>query len=254
MENLTQDIVDVQPTESVEPTTDATQGGTPEAVEAVEQDPVSTLKAEMDKLRTELKQQLDEKDKHWQSVKDREVKKASSEARDARLKAQEYETILSNLKRNPQVANQLQYLQSNAELERYRAMEKEKQVESEKNEFIASHMKYAEELGVDPNDKDIDWAVDAKGPTEASKRILTSIAKVQKKQIANREKELEGKLKEMEQRMRKELGFDSIDKTSEGSVPGSFTRSQIREMSAEEYEKNYDKIQAAYSSGKILDK
>ncbi len=89
-------------------------------------------------------------------------------------------------------------------------------------QFKASLEESLQEMGVDTKDSKLDWAEDAPNYIEAQKRVLKSAAKIKKEaeQAAQTkyQTDLQTKLKDLEARLRKEFGVDSVDTTASGGV------------------------------------
>lgn len=102
--------------------------------------------------------------------------------------------------------------------------------------------------GIDPNDKRIEWGDRTTDLTQRQNAILQSVDKIQE-EGAKSDKEKRGQeVKDVETRLRKELGLDSIDTSSSGGVRGKLTKEAIEKMSPEEVAKNYEEINKFYGT------
>jgi len=215
--------------------------GVEEATPPLEVDETSTPKpTEPDKL-AELEKRLmatlEEKERHWQSVKDREVKSAKREAGDYRRRAEQSETILESLRNNPNMRVPLATAEQSARAMMYTQQERAQAEEQAKQEFFDTLEDHVNELGIDRADQRIDWGRDAKDIKEANRRFHKSLAKIQKEDSSSIEerilKKIRSEQEEEKARQRQEDGIDSVDTTVSG---GAGTK------------KNYDKL---YAEGDI---
>ena len=223
----------VQPEDSVEPTTEVS-GETPQEAKAPEPDKFAELEKK-------LMATLEEKERHWQGVKDREVGAAKREAGTYRKKAEQLEAILEPLKQHPQFRQSV----TQAEANLYRRREQQDLEEQAKQEFFGTLEDHVRELGLDVNNPEIDWGKDATDIKEANKRFHKSLAKIQKAQATTAEERILAKIREEmaadKAAQRKEDGIDSVDTTIPAGVVsskrdphGAYARGEI---SREEYVK-----------------
>ena len=96
------------------------------------------------------------------------------------------------------------------------------QVLSDLQTFVA-------ENGIDIKDTRIDWGDGAKTYPELYRRVQNSVAKINKENVSKVQAELDAKLKEAESRIKKELGFDSVDTTSPGGASGDQNYKAVRD-------------------------
>ena len=86
------------------------------------------------------------------------------------------------------------------------------------NQFITN-------AGIDPNDKRIDWGVDARDYLSKQQRILTSVGKIQQENQTKTQKTLEDglsqKQKDFEAKIRKDLGLDTEETGVSPGVGGT---------------------------------
>jgi hypothetical protein len=100
----------------------------------------------------------------------------------------------------------------------------ESMTQRQQQEHFASVMSdlqtFVAENGIDVKDARLDWGDGAKTYPELYRRVQVSVAKINKENVSKIQAELDAKLKEAEQRIKKELGFDSVDTTSPGGASG----------------------------------
>ncbi len=202
--------------------------------------------------------------REMQAIKDKEVAEANRKARLADMRARNYEESFTGLDEETrqsielkQARGQVQYYQSAEQEER--ARQTQEAYIQKLNESLVNHL---ETLGIDKNDKRVDWAKDAGDYLEGRNKFDASVARILKEDEAKRLKEAGEKqtnsFKEMELKLRKELGLDSVDTSVSGggSVEGIPTdpakfRVWIENLSQEEFEKNASKINELRRQGKI---
>ena len=189
-----------------------------------------------DQIKEIIKESLSvEREKIRQSVAD----KSRYEVEQALKRATTAEQTLLHMKGSlkdvdPDTLKDLELAELRARVGISQGMEQEASIRQQQTDFdqkfhtgVKTHIA---ELGIDPNDKRLDWADDAKDYLEKRQRIDGSIRKVIKE---NTEKEKEGlsrQMKEMEAKLRQELGLDSVD-TSNPVAPrkdiGKMTPSEL---------------------------
>lgn len=93
-------------------------------------------------------------------------------------------------------------------------------------QFRDSATRFVTTMGVDPNDKRIDWGQDAQNAWDAKARIEASVATIlaDDRKVADDKRSQESK--DLEARLRKDLGIDSVDTSSSPSA-GSVKRKDI---------------------------
>ena len=180
-------------------------------------DPIKELEA---RLRNEFNSKLEEKDRHWQSVKDREVKAVSQEAAKHRKRAEDRDLILESMRNDPVVKQRLPYYENMAAANAYRAQQNQSGEEEAKREFFEITKERLGDMGIDLNDGRIDWAEDATDIRRANDRILKSAAKIIKEDKGKLEenilKRVREEMKDSEANLRREAGIDSVDNTTSG--------------------------------------
>lgn len=102
--------------------------------------------------------------------------------------------------------------------------------------FTANMNQFITSAGLDPNDKRIDWAEDVTTGDYLAKqqRILASVTKIQKDEAKVADDRRSQEFKDMEDRLRKDLGFDSVDTSTSAGVGGTLTAEQVKRMSPKE--------------------
>jgi len=203
--------------------------------------------------------------REMQGIKDKEVAEAQRRARLAEAKASAFESGFEGLDEDSRQKAELAYYKKQAKTSQDIAQEEEakrKQDEQAKVYFeqLDNSLKgHLTELGIDPNDKEVDWAKDAPDYLDGRKRFDASVAKIIKRKEKEAETKLESKWKDMELKLRKDLGLDSVDMTA-GSAPTSDgiptdsakLREWIEAMPTGEYIAKYaDKVKEMRRQGKI---
>ncbi|KKN56455.1 hypothetical protein LCGC14_0572280 [marine sediment metagenome] len=154
---------------------------------------------------------------------------AESRARLAESRVKGYETSLSGLDEETQkdielarLREQDKHYQSNAQDEEQRRQQAT-QIQ-QMNDSLTEEVKI---WGIEPNDKRIDYASDAPDYFTGRKRFTDSLQKiVNAKQQEAGEKQAEN-LKNLETKLRKDLGLDSVDTTT-GSGGGSDSDAEFK--------------------------
>ena len=214
----------VQTPEPVEGATGESEGETPKVSPTPEPDKLAELEA---RLREDFGKQLEEKDSHWQSVKDREVKAARREVGTFKRRAESAESRMNAIRtaasRNPQLAAQIKA----ADLEERErvAWERDSQdrVEQTRKEYFDVMSETIKGLDIDINDPRLDWADDAEDSIAATRRIMSSVSKIKKEEAKKMGDKGSQAMKDLEARLRKELGLDSADKTAPSGAGSSDT-------------------------------
>ena len=206
----------VQSEESVEATTEVS-GETPQ--EKSQPDPISKLKEE---LMAEFTSKLEEKDRHWQSVKDKEVKVARRETGEYRKRAEQSDAVLESLRNNPNLRIPLATAEQSARARLYEQQERMQAEEQAKQEFFDTLEDHVRDLGIDVSDQRVDWARDARDIKEANRRFHKSLAKIQKEDSTSLEEKILKRIRSEQEdekaRQRREDGIDSVDTTVSGGA------------------------------------
>ncbi len=203
--------------------------------------------------------------REMQGIKDKEVGEISRKLRLAEGRAKTYEDSFSGLDDETRqgielkaAKGQVQYYQSAEQEER--ARQAQEAYIQRLNESLVSHL---ESLGVDKDDKRVDWATDAPDYLQGRSKFDASVAKILKEREKQKEVDLETKMnnkfKEMDLAWRKERGLDSVDTSLSGGgsfdgIPTDASKlgAFVEGLSQEDYEKNYAaRIKEMQKQGKI---
>jgi len=177
-----------------------------------------------ERLQQILAQREAQLDARFQSTKDKAVAEARKEAeRDARLaksQTKAYQSVLEgaddDLKPLAEAAKQkgeTQFLQ-----DYYNEQERERQAGRYREQLEQSLKDEVVSLGLDPEDKAIDYAQDAPDYFTGRKRFTDSISKALKNKDAEKDKQLEERLNQFEIDFRKKHNLDSQDTTQGAGV------------------------------------
>lgn len=234
---MLEDGKDVQPkgdviaTPSVEP-----EKSTPEPVqpqlspeESLKQKIGEAVKDAVGKTITEATQRAT---REIQSIKDKSRKEIEALARRASVAETTLSGVLPELDEDARTKIELARLRGQAAV--YQTKESEEDARRQNEEFYgtftANMTEFITESGIDPNDKRIDWAKDAKDGFEMQKRIHSSVAKIQKddRKVADEKRSQE--IKDLETKLRKDLGLDSVDTSNPVSAP----KKDVNKMTASE--------------------
>ncbi len=160
-------------------------------------------------------------------------------------------------------------LQQKLELAHYRTQDVQRQREEAEEanrrqqawfdqQFKETHTELATDLGVDPNDKRIDWGENEPDYLKRLKIIQKSVAKVAKENQKASEEKTQKTLKDEMAKMRKDLGIDSVDTSNPvGAVSDGIPlereklRTWVAGLSTDEYTKYASKIRQLEAQGKI---
>ena len=173
--------------------------------------------------------------REMQGIKDKEVAEVKRKADLAERRAKSYESSFTDL--DEDTRSRVEQQKTKGELEFYKAREQEEEARKQQEEYVERLNQSLKEevsvLGIDPADKRIDYASDAKDYFEGRKRFSASLAKVVKEDKENLEKTLvqkaEDRFKQMETDFRKKHGLDSQDTTTS---PGVVNQSEADFMAA----------------------
>lgn len=158
---------------------------------------------------------------HFQSIADKTIAIANKEARDARRKVEATEASSQAMKQqflrlNPRAKQQLDLASSQARLQYYDSKEREEAQRREQEAFTSQFYGNLKEdivnRGIDPADKRIDWA-EGVNAFEAQKRVLASVAKIEKEDKVGWQKGLEQSIKDQFANLSKQAGLDSVAST-----------------------------------------
>lgn len=104
--------------------------------------------------------------------------------------------------------------------------QQEQQMDQAVEGFDSTLTQYVQSLGIDPNDKNIDWAKDASLPNgmpdfqTRQAKILASVGKLQKENAELAVQKAEDRFRELETNLRKELELDKVDTTASAGGGG----------------------------------
>ena len=262
----------VQSSEPASPTVPASQPqpGTVPPVEVKTTEPPKTVTLEETKFQQMITQAAEAAAlKAAEAAKEigrRELQSAQDRnaAERARLqrRAQTAERTLTAAKQQiervePEIAKDLELIGYREQDKELRALEQEEAAQKAQEEFHTQFnsglQQYISAVGVDPNDKRIDWAADSKNYIEAQSRILASVSKIQKETTQATIISLESQLKELKGQINKvNVEANSVEtNTSPGVVAGSdaefvkrFANDEIKPT--KENIDRYNKILATY--------
>jgi len=151
-----------------------------------------------------------------QSVKD----KAKTEVEKAIRKAELAENTLNQARAklretNPEVVAELEAAELKETVRHYQSRDAEEQTQQQLAQFDQTFKtnvnQFVTELGLDPGDKRIDWGDDAKDYLDKQSRILKSVTAIQKAETKKADEKRTQEVKDIEARLRKDLGLDSVD-------------------------------------------
>jgi len=182
-----------------------------------------------------------EREKIKQSVAD----KSKFEIEKALKRANVAESTLQNIipELDEETRNKIELHRLRGQAAQYQTREQEEDAKRQYDEFHQTFNAQMEEfitdLGIDPTDKRIDWGKDAKDPFEMQKRIHSSATKILKENKKAEDEKRSQDIKDLEAKLRKDLGLDSVDTANPISAP----KKDISKMSASE------KIRAGLEEG-----
>ena len=249
-----------QPTEPVSP--EAGKQPTTPAPEPSLDPKVATLINQ--KVAEELAKATEASKREIQSVKDkakREVELAQKRAQLAEGTLGATQTYLKGL--DPETAKEFELAQLRAEKQGRMSLEQEEQLRSQREAYAKSlqdslyaHLK---ELEIDPEDKRIDWALDAPDYLTGRGRFDASVTKVLKERAKTSEADLEKRITE---KIKKDLGVTEDVNSVDTSISGGVSKSGIPtnmakfqqwadSISLEEYARLKPEIDKMLAEGKI---
>lgn len=121
-------------------------------------------------------------------------------------------------------------IKAEAKLKRYERRDREEAqrqaAEQAIKDFEGSLTEHITDLGLNPNDKRLDWDKDLPIATPGyfytrQSKLLKSVAKIQKEEAKAADEKRSQEMKDMEDRLRKEFGGDSVDTSASGGASGS---------------------------------
>lgn len=200
-----------------------------------------SLEEQVKQLISGLAEQTDLSKRELQSFKD----KALKEIGEAQARAQFAEESLAGVEAgfketDPEAAEMARLRTSDAQhrrmgvaqIQRQQAEVFDKSFQENMNQFITG-------MGIDPEDKRLDWAPEDRSYLSKQQRILASVSKIQKENQKVTEEKLTQQQVDFEAKIRKDLGLDSEDTSISPGVGVDFQK-----LSAE------DKIKAGLKEPK----
>ncbi len=176
--------------------------------EPKEQPFTSEQEARMQQLMAEAKETGK---REMQGIKDREVAEAQRRARFAEGESASYKSSFSNL--DDETRKDLELAQLRSQVPQYQAFmrdeEQRKQAESYRQNLQGSLVEHVKALGIDPDDKRIDWAENETDFLVGRSKFDASMARILKEKQGEAEKKLKDDFKGLESQLRKDLGLDS---------------------------------------------
>ena len=156
--------------------------------------------------------------REMQGTKDREVAEANRKTRLAQNEVASYKTGFDGLDEETR---------KDAELARYREQDKYHQFNAQEEEQRGQQVAQIQQMndsiteevktwGIEPNDKRIDYASDAPDYFTGRKRFTDSLQKIVREKQTKTDGEQKEKFNNLETKLRKDLGLDSVDTTAGG--------------------------------------
>ena len=192
------------PTEAA-PVTEAAPETQPLTQESVAQ----MVQAELAKATEAAKREI-------QSIKDKARAEVDQHLRKSQLAEATLNQVRSKLKdADPAFAEQLEVEELRVRDRAYRSQEQElaayQQQAQFDQQFKQNLSQFVSGLGVNPEDKRVDWGEDAANYLEKQNRILASVVKIQQDESKVAATKRSQEFKELEMKLRKDLGLDSVD-------------------------------------------
>ena len=192
------------PTEAA-PVTEAAPETQPLTQESVAQ----MVQAELAKATEAAKREI-------QSIKDKARAEVDQHLRKSQLAEATLNQVRSKLKdADPAFAEQLEVEELRVRDRAYRSQEQElaayQQQAQFDQQFKQNLSQFVSGLGVNPEDKRVDWGDDAPNYLEKQNRILASVVKIQQDESKVAATKRSQEFKELEMKLRKDLGLDSVD-------------------------------------------
>jgi len=153
----------------------------------------------------------------------RQAQSASDRAQDAQDRARLAEETLAGIEGLDPDATELATLRARDKHYQARNVQERQrqQMDVFAKNFRANMNQFITEMGIDPNEKGIDWGDDAKDYLTKQQRILASVGKIQKESGKASEEKLKQDQKDFEAKIRKDLGLDSVDTSASLGAGGS---------------------------------
>ena len=225
------DDINVQPNGDVLQKTPSTEAEKPEPPQP---QPLTedVLKQRIDEaVGKALGEQTEKAKREIQSIKDKSRQEIETLVRRANVAETTLQGIIPELDEDTRNKLELQRLRGQAA--QYQTKEQQEEAKRQYDEFHQTFetqmSEFITETGIDPSDKRIDWAKDAKDAFEMQKRIHSSVTKIMKENTKAADDKRSQDLKDLEAKLRKDLGLDSVD-TSTPIAP----RKDVGKMTASE--------------------
>lgn len=171
-------------------------------------------------VKTEVAKATEVAKREIQSVKDKAAEEVRRYAQRASVAETTLRTATERLKVNdPTAATEVELAQFRSEREE---RERAEAVQAARGQFYGVMRETVEDMGLDPEDKGIDWAPDATNAAAAQKRILTSAARIKREkesQMASQideMKKLQDEIKKLKAQISGEV--DSVDTSTPGTT------------------------------------
>ena len=192
------------PTEAA-PVTEAA----PESQSLTQESVAQMVQAELAKATEAAKREI-------QSIKDKARAEVDQHLRKSQLAEATLNQVRSKLKdADPAFAEQLEVEELRVRDRAYRSQEQElaayQQQAQFDQQFKQNLSQFVSGLGVNPEDKRVDWGDDAPNYLEKQNRILASVVKIQQDESKVAATKRSQEFKELEMKLRKDLGLDSVD-------------------------------------------
>jgi len=113
--------------------------------------------------------------------------------------------------------------------------EQRKGSEAYRAKLQGSLTEHLEGLGIDPNDKRIDWAENEADFLAGRSKFDASVAKIIKENQSEAEKKMKDDFTQLEAKLRKDLGLDSVDTSASSGVPASDDEAFRKKMADPDY-------------------
>ena len=170
------------------------------------------------------KQGADKGRREMQGIKDREVAEANKRVRLAEGRARSYEESLSGVDEETQKDIRLRRYENQDKQNQSFAQEEEARRQGETftqklNDSLIAHL---ESLGIDPNDKRVDWAQNESDYLTGRSKFDASVASILKEKAtvaeSDMEKRLTAKIEETLNKKAVDAGLESHDKSASGGA------------------------------------
>ena len=207
------DDINVQPKGDVSQETLSTEAEKPEPPQP---QPLTedVLKQRIDEaVGKALGEQTEKAKREIQSIKDKSRQEIETLVRRANVAETTLQGIVPDL--DEETRNKLELQRLRGQAAQYQTKEQQDEAKRQYDEFHQTFetqmSEFITETGIDPSDKRIDWAKDAKDAFEMQKRIHSSVTKIMKENQKTADDKRSQDLKDLEAKLRKDLGLDSVD-------------------------------------------